>query len=83
VSGRAGKQNNVLSPLEKGDHPKLNTSDLLDEKGVEIYLSLIWQAQWAVISLAHFDIATAIMTLSGFRVASCIKHLDCVKRLYG
>lgn len=72
----------VLSPLEKGDHPELDTSDLLDEKGVEIYLSLIGQAQWAV-SLARFDIATAVMTLSGFRVAPRIGHLDRVKRLYG
>jgi len=79
--GSKPKQN-VLSPLEKGDHPELDTSDLLDEKGVETYLSLIGQAQWAV-SLARFDIATAVMTLSGFRVAPRIGHLERVKRLYG
>jgi len=75
--GSKPKQN-VLSPLEKGDHPKLDTSELLEEKGVEIYLSLIGQVQW-VVSLARFDIATAVMTLSGFRVAPHIGYLDHVK----
>ena len=55
----------VTSPLEKGDHPELDTSDLLDEKGVAMYQSLIGSMQWAV-SLGRLDISTAVMTLSGF-----------------
>jgi hypothetical protein len=32
---------NVTSPLEKWDHPELGTSELLDEKGIKIYQSMI------------------------------------------
>ena len=53
------------SPLEKGDHPELDTSELLDPTGVQQYQSLIGSLQWAI-SLGRFDIATAVMTMSGF-----------------
>ena len=33
--------------------------------------------------LARFDIATAVMTLSSFRVAPRVGHLERVKRVYG
>ena len=39
---------NVLSPLEKGDHPECDTTDLLDPDGVTQYQSLVGQLQWAV-----------------------------------
>jgi hypothetical protein len=53
----------VHSPLEKGDHPELDTSELLDQTGVQQYQSLIGSLQWAI-SLGRFDIATAVMSLS-------------------
>jgi hypothetical protein len=34
---------NVLSPLEKGDHPEIDTSDFLDAAGIQQYQSLIGQ----------------------------------------
>ena len=71
-----------LSPLEKGDHPELDTSELLDSKGIQQYQSLIGSMQWAVL-LGHLDINTAVMTLSGFCVAPRQGHLDRVKRVYG
>ena len=46
------------SPLDKGDHPELNTSELLDTKGVPQYQSLISSLQWSI-SLGRFDIAMA------------------------
>ena len=55
----------ITSPLEKGDHPELDTSPLLDEKGIAMYQSLIGSLQWLV-SLGRLDITTAVMTLSGF-----------------
>jgi hypothetical protein len=73
---------NVSSPLEKGDHPELDTSDLLDEKGIQQYQSLIGAMQWAV-SIGRIDITTAVMTLSGFRSAPRQGHLDRAKRVYG
>ena len=36
------------SPLEKGDHPELDTSAFLEEDDIEIYQSLIGSIQWAV-----------------------------------
>ena len=51
------------SPLEKGDHPELDTSDLLDPEGVTNYQSVVGQLQWAI-SLGRMDIATAVMTMS-------------------
>ena len=72
---------NVASPLEKGDHPEIDTSEFLDDKGIQHYQSLIGAMQWAV-SIGWFDITTAVMTMSGFRVAPRQGHLDRVKRIY-
>ena len=38
----------ISSPLEPGDHPKLDTSEFLDPNGTEIYQSWIGSFQWAV-----------------------------------
>ena len=35
-------------PLEKGNHPELDSSDLLDLKGIKIYQSLIGALQWVI-----------------------------------
>ena len=59
---------NAYSPLEKGDHPELDESELLDQTGIQQYQSLIGQLQWAI-SLGRFDVATAVMTMSSFRAA--------------
>jgi hypothetical protein len=71
---------NVYSPLEKGDHPELDTSALLDIDGVQKYQSLIGSMQWAV-SLGRFDIATAVMTMSSYRSAPREGHLTRAKRI--
>jgi hypothetical protein len=78
--GENPKQN-ASSPLLQGDHPELDTSDFLDSEGITIYQSLIGALQWAV-SIGRFDIHTAVMTMSGFRVAPRHGHLDRVKRIY-
>jgi len=57
----------MYSPLEKGDHPELDDSELLDAEGIQQYQSLIGSLQWAI-SLGRFDIATAVMSMSSFRV---------------
>ncbi len=72
--GSKPKQN-VTSPLEKGDHPELDMSDELDADGIKNYQSLIGALQWAV-SLGRIDITTAVMTMSGFRVAPRKGHLE-------
>ena len=79
--GESPKQS-VTSPLEKGDHPELDDSDELDAKGIQLYQSLIGALQW-IVTIGRFDIATAVMTLSGFRVAPKQGHLARIKRIYG
>jgi hypothetical protein len=71
---------NVNSPLEKGDHPEIDTSEILDSQGTQQYQSLIGSLQWAV-SLGRLDIATATMTLSSFRAVPRRGHLDRAKRV--
>ena len=44
-------------PLEKGDHPELDDTELLDKSGIEQYQSLLGSLQWAI-SLGCFDSAT-------------------------
>jgi hypothetical protein len=72
----------VTSPLDKGDHPEFDTSELLDNDGIQQYQSLIGALQWAI-SIGRFDISTAVMTLSSFHVAPCHDHMDRVKQIYG
>ena len=72
----------VSSPLEKNDHPETDTSPLLDDDGVTKYQSLIGVLQWAI-TLGRFDIATAVMSMSGFRVAPREGHLLRVRRICG
>ena len=48
------------SPLEGGDHPELDITDLLDEEGIKHYQSLIGILQWLV-TLGRLDIATVVM----------------------
>ena len=57
----------MYSLLEKGDQPKLDDSNILDAEGIQQYQSLIGSLQWAI-SLGRFDIATAVMSMSSFRV---------------
>ena len=68
------------SPLEKGDHPELDKSELFDETRIQQYQSLIGSLQWAV-SIGRIDIATSVMTLSGFRSIPRQGHLDRAKQV--
>ena len=79
--GMKPKQN-VTSPLEKNDHPELDASEILNTDGIKQYQSLIGTLQWTV-TLGRFDIATAVMTMSSFRIAPRQGHLDRVKRICG
>ena len=76
------KPKEYSSPLEKNDHPELDMSEYLDDKNIKLYQSMIGALQWAV-SLGRFDIHTAVMTLSQFRIAPKEGHLVRAKRVYG
>ena len=79
--GKKPKQN-YGSPLEKGDHPELDTSEVLPLDQVKIYQFLIGSLQWVVL-ISHLDITTAMMTMSGFQVEPRIGHLERVKHICG
>ena len=70
------------SPLEKGDHPELDDAPLLDRDGTAKCQSLIGTLQWCI-TLGRFDIATAVMSMSSFRVAPRQGHLERLKRVCG
>ena len=74
-------QKNIHSPLEKGDHPELDTTEILDQDGISKYQSMIGQLQWAI-TITRLDIATAVMTMSSFRAAPRVGQLERVKRIY-
>jgi hypothetical protein len=76
------KPREYSSPLEPNDHPELDDTELLESEGIKQYQSMIGAAQWAI-SLGRFDIHTSVMTMSHFRIAPRIGHLERLKRLYG
>jgi hypothetical protein len=76
------KPKEITSPLEKGDHPEIDETVELDKDGIKKYQTMIGCLQWAV-SLGRFDIQTATMTMSRFRAAPRIGHLNRLKRIYG
>ena len=69
-------------PLDGGDHPELDTSELCDEHQTKQFQTLIGQLQW-LISLGPFDIAVHVMSLSRFRAQPRKGHLDRAKRIVG
>ena len=78
--GKKPKQ--YVAPLDGGDHPELDDSELLEIQDIKIYQSLIGALQW-VIQLGRLDVTTSVMTLSRFRAAPRQGHLTRVKRIYG
>ena len=73
---------NAKSPLEKNDHPELDNCELCNEEQIMKYMSMIGQLQW-VITLGRYDIIAQVMSMSRFRQAPKIGHLERIKRLYG
>ena len=70
------------SPLQSADHPELDETGFLDEEGTAKYMSMVGAAQWLVI-LGRIDVAITVNTLSAYRVAPRIGHMERMKHLYG
>jgi hypothetical protein len=62
------KPKECTSPLEKADHPKIDTPEELVQAVINFYRTMIGSLQWAN-SIGRFDIQTATMTASRFRTA--------------
>ena len=69
-------------PLDRRDHPELDDSEELGDEDTTKYQSMIGVLQW-LISLGHFDIASAVMTMTRFRANPRVGHLERLKHIYG
>jgi hypothetical protein len=72
----------VTSPLEKGDHPELDTSELCSSDQIAQYHPMLGVLQW-IVTIGHFDSHTAAMTMSGFFMTPRVGHLNRLKCIYG
>ena len=73
---------NIKAPLKKNDHPELDNTELCNEEQITKYMCMIGQLQSAV-TLGKYDILAYVMSMSRFRLAPKIGHLESLKRLYG
>jgi len=73
---------NYGSPMESGDHPELDETDLLVPPDIQIYQMLIGCAQWAV-TIGRFDIQYATNTLARYASMPREGHLKRCYRLFG
>jgi hypothetical protein len=75
------KPREYMSSLEKGDPPEIDQTEDLDTNGIKKYQTMIGCLLLAV-SLGRFDIQTATITISRFRVAPKKIHLGRLKRMF-
>jgi hypothetical protein len=80
MSGQKPKE--YSSPIDKEDHPELDTSEYIDLEGIKIYQSMIGALK-CVMTLRRFDVLEALLMMCGFCVMSRLGHLDRLERIYG
>jgi hypothetical protein len=68
--------------MDKDDHPELDDSPLCGPDDTSKFQSIIGALQWTI-QLCQFDIAQAVMSMSRFRHAPRIGHIDRIKRICG
>ena len=71
----------LKTPLEKNDHPELDTTDILEGHQVNHYLTMVGQLQW-LITMGRFDIQAQVISMSRSRAAPRQGHLERFKRIY-
>ena len=69
------------TPLDKNDHPELDTSEILEEDVAAKYLTMVGQLQWLV-TLGRFDLHAKVATMSRLRAAPRQGHMDRLKWIY-
>jgi hypothetical protein len=74
------KPNEFPSPLEKGDHPEVNTSELCTMEQIAQYQSMIGSLH-QIVTIGKFNIHKVVMTMSGFHIVPRIGHLDRIQRI--
>ena len=63
------------TPLDKNDHPVLDTSEILEGDMAAKYLTMVGQLQWLV-TLGRFDIHAQLATMSRFGAGPRQGHMD-------
>jgi hypothetical protein len=76
------KLKNYGSPMEPGDHPEVDETDLLFGSEIAVYQMLIGCAQWAV-TLGRMDVQFATNTLARFGASPRDGHRKRALRLFG
>ena len=76
------KPQTVFSPMDKDDHPELDDSPLCGPDDTSKFQSIIGALQWTI-QLCRFDVAQAVMSMSRFRHAPRVGHIDRIKRICG
>ena len=71
----------LKTPLEKNDHPELDTSDILEGHQVNHYLKMLGQPQW-LITLGRLDVQAQVISMCRFRAQPRQGHLERLKRIY-
>ena len=69
------------TPLDKNDHPELDTSGILECDMDAIYLTMVGQLEW-LDTLGRFDIHAQVATMSRFRAAPRQGNMDRLERIY-
>ena len=72
----------VKSPVDKHDHPELDNSELASDDLITKFMCVVGQLQWAV-TLGRYDILAHVMSMSRFRLAPKVGHIERMKRIYG
>ena len=72
----------VKSLLDKNDHPELYNSELASDDQIPKIMCMVGQLQWAV-TLGRYDILAHVMSISRFRLAPNVGHIERMKRIYG
>ena len=68
-------------PLDKSDHPELDTSEILEGDMAAKYLKMVGQLQ-RLVTLGRFNIHAQVATMSRFRAASRQGNMDRLKRIW-
>ena len=71
----------VKSPLDKNDHPELDNSELASDDLITKFMCMVCQLQWAV-TVGRYDILAHVMSMSRFRLAPKVGHIERMKRNY-
>ena len=69
------------TPLEKNNHPELDTTDILEGQQANHYLTMVGQLQW-LITMGRYDIQAQVVSMSRFRAQPRQGHLERQQRIY-